>query len=113
MGHTWSFLQISLQKSKQLLCLAKLAAHAASGSAGTAVNLSTKQLQAKASIRLRQLSLQEQLHLGGSAPLTAAQLAVAALQAAQGAGDAAAAVVAVEVLGLQPDQQGSEQYRFV
>eukprot|EP00775_Hariotina_reticulata_P010954 gene10954-11108_t len=37
--------------------------------------------------------------------------AASAEQAAQGAGGAAAAVAAVEVLGLQPDQPGSEQYK--
>lgn len=101
--------QASVAACRRLLCLSKLAAHASGGKP------QQQRLQAQASARLRQLALQQQLQLGGgSAPLSGAQLVLAALEAAdarQGTEAAEAAVAAVEALALMPEQQQSEQYR--
>lgn len=72
-----------------------------------------EKLQTQASLRSKQLDLQEQLQLSGQ-PLTTAQLAQAALQASEassGDAGAAAAVAAVEALALGAEQKPSEQYR--
>jgi hypothetical protein len=98
-------------KCRRLLCLSKLAAHASGGKPQQA------RLQAQASARLRQLSLQQELQLNNNqGPLSAAHLALAALDAAdasEGPDAAEAAVAAVEALALSPEQPQSEQYRCV
>jgi hypothetical protein len=97
-------------KCRRLLCLSKLAAHASGGKPQQA------RLQAQASARLRQLTLQQELQLNNQqGPLSSAQLALAALEvaeASQGPEAAEAAVAAVEALALSPEQSQSEQYRY-
>lgn len=101
------WLQASLSNRRRLLCLAKLAAHA-SGSTPA-----SQQLKAKATTRLRQLSLQQQLQPETDIPLSTAQFAVQALndQDRMGVDPAEAAVAAVEALALAPEQSQSDQYR--
>lgn len=115
-------------ESRQLWCLAKLAAKAAGPRAGN-----SPQLMARSSMRLRQLQLQEQLmpaHGDGEPAWQSEALADMALQAARqqpapppaaadGAQAAAAltgadaAVAAVEVLALDASDHQSDSFRWV
>ena len=100
-------IQGSISKCRRLLCLTKLAAHASGN------DPNNQQLKAKATARLRQLALQEELQVGAGAPLSTAQLVIAALdgQGAAAADPAGAAVAAVEALALAPEQRHTDQYR--
>jgi hypothetical protein len=107
----------SLAQARRLLCLARIAAHAA-GPALPAAD----QVMGKAGVRLRQLALQQELQpdLDVAAPMSTQQLAMAALaaaaagqrqRAAAGLSGGGAAVAAVEALALDPEQRASDGYR--
>lgn len=99
-------LQTSSSKCRRLLCLSKLAAHAS----GNDVN--SQHLKAKATTRLRQLALQQQLGLDTGPPLSTAQLVLQALSGGAGVDAADTAVAAVEALALASEQRHSDQYRW-
>lgn len=102
-------MQGSVGKCRRMLCLTKLAAHASGN------DEHNQQLKAKATARLRQLALQEELQLGANAPLSTAQLVIAALegQGAVASNLAEAAIASVEALALAPEQRHTDQYRWV